>query len=76
MCNATNCQHTKFDPNKPSSLTTEDLAAIWADIKATRKEMDSHLAMLARIGGKVSKDRHMAKLENTTRNLWDQFRKL
>lgn len=76
MCGEPNCQHTKFDPNTTKSLSTEDQASLWSKIKATRREMTAHVDMLTRTGTDPAKDRHMAKLENITRNLWTQFRKL
>jgi hypothetical protein len=36
MYSEANCQHVKYNPNKPASLSTEDQAALWADIKAAR----------------------------------------
>jgi hypothetical protein len=76
MCNATNCQHTKFDPNANKTLSTEDQAALWSRIKATRKAMAEHTAFLKDIGGDAAGDPQMIKLEATTRDLWSRFRKL
>jgi hypothetical protein len=76
MCNATNCQHTKFDPNANKTLSNEDQASLWAKIKATRKAMAEHTAFLKDIGANAATDPQMQKLEATTRDLWDRFRKL
>lgn len=76
MCREPSCTHTKFDPNATKSLSTEDQASLWSRIKAVRREMTAHVEMLTRTGTDQAKDRHLAKLENTTRNLWAQFRKL
>jgi hypothetical protein len=76
MCREPNCQHTKYDPNATKTLSTEDQSKLWSQIKAVRREMTAHVDMLTRTGTDQSKDRHLAKLENTTRNLWERFRKL
>jgi hypothetical protein len=76
MCGESNCQHTRFDPNANKTLSNEDLAALWTRIKATRKAMAEHTAFLKDIGANAATDPQMQKLEATTRDLWDRFRKL
>jgi hypothetical protein len=76
MCSEANCQHTRFDPNANKTLSTEDQAALWSRIKATRKAMAEHTAFLKDIGGDAAGDPQMIKLEATTRDLWSRFRKL
>lgn len=79
MCREPNCQHVKFDPNTTKTLSTEDQAALWADIKAARKALEARVAFLRELG---TPDHHthidpqMIKLEGLTRSLWARFRRL
>jgi hypothetical protein len=76
MCTSANCQHTKFDPNATKSLSTEDQASLWADIKDARKAMTERVEFLTGIGGSLTEDPKMIKLEKLTGDLWARFRKL
>jgi hypothetical protein len=66
----------KFDPNSTKTLSIEDQAALWGDIKATRKAMTERVQFLVGIGGVLAEDPQMIKLEATTKSLWARFRKL
>jgi hypothetical protein len=79
MCNTANCQHVKYNPNKPASLSTEDQASLWADIKTARKALDARVAFLDGLGhdaAMMADDPQMIKLEALTRSLWTRFRVL
>jgi hypothetical protein len=79
MCNATNCRHTKFDPNKATRQTTEDLAAIWADIKATQKALQARQSFLEGLGldlATQTADSQYIKLSGALTGLWGRFRVL
>jgi hypothetical protein len=79
VCSEANCQHVKFDPNSKKSLTTEDQASLWADIKATRKALEARVAFLDGLGhdaAMMAADGQMIKLEALTRGLWSRFRVL
>lgn len=79
MCREPNCQHVKFDPNATKSLSTEDQAAIWTAIKATRKDLEARVAFLESLGydaAMVAADSYMIKLEALARSLWTRFRVL
>lgn len=76
MCNSCDC---KFDPNSKKTLTTEDQAALWADIKATRKALEARQSFLEGLGldlASQAADSQMIKLEGLTAALWTRFRKL
>jgi hypothetical protein len=79
MCSEANCQHTKFDPNKAARQTTEDLAAIWADIKATRKALEARQSFLDGLGldsaAQVA-DSQFIRLSGLLAGLWTRFRVL
>ena len=78
MCNSADCKHT-YTPNKPSTLSTETQAAIWADIKATRKALEARVAFLDGLGhdaAMMTADGQMIKLEALTKGLWARFRVL
>jgi regulator of sirC expression with transglutaminase-like and TPR domain len=79
MCSEANCQHVKFDPNKPASLTVEDQAAIWADIKATRKALEARQSFLEGLGADQATrmaDKQFTKLSGLLAGLWARFRVL
>jgi hypothetical protein len=79
MCSEANCQHVRFDPNSKKSLTTEDQASIWADIKETRKTLEARVAFLDALGhdaAMMAADGQMIKLEAMTKSLWTRFRVL
>jgi hypothetical protein len=79
MCSEANCQHVKFDPNSKKSLATEDQAALWADIKATRKALEARVAFLKDLevfAEQRAQDPQMIKLEALTKSLWTRFRVL
>lgn len=79
MCNDTNCQHVKFNPNAKKTLGIADQAALWADIKDTRKALEDRVEFLREIGRPehfLGIDPQMIKLEAMTRSLWERFRKL
>jgi hypothetical protein len=79
MCSAANCQHAKYDPNKPASLSTEDQASLWADIKAARKALEARVDFLTNLGhdaAMMAADGQMIKLEALTKSLWTRFRVL
>lgn len=78
MCSEANCQHV-YNPNKPASLNTEGQAALWADIKATRKALETRVAFLKGLGlddVQAATDGQMIKLEALTKSLWTRFRVL
>ena len=78
MCNSANCTHV-YTPNKPATLSTEDQASLWADIKATRKALAARVTFLEGLGfidEAVAEDQQMIKLEALTRSLWTRFRVL
>ena len=78
MCNSADCQHV-HTPNKTATLTTADQAALWADIKATRKALEARVAFLEKLGhdaAMMAADSQMIKLEALTRGLWTRFRVL
>lgn len=79
MCSEANCSHTKYNPNRPATLKTQDQASIWADIKATRKALTARVAFLKELGQPehhLAIDPQMIKLEALTRSLWTRFRVL
>jgi hypothetical protein len=79
MCREANCQHVKFDPNAKKSLSTEDQASLWADIKTARKALEARVAFLDGLGhdaAMMAADGQMIKLEALTRGLWSRFRVL
>lgn len=80
MCSEANCQHVKYDPNARKSLSTEDQASLWADIKAARKAMTERMEFLKELGmfgdARFSSDPQMIKLEALTKSLWTRFRVL
>jgi hypothetical protein len=78
MCTSASCTHV-YTPNKPATLTTEDQAAIWADIKAARKAVSARVDFLTGLGhdaAMMADDSQMIKLEALTKSLWTQFRVL
>jgi tRNA G26 N,N-dimethylase Trm1 len=78
MCDSANCKHV-YTPNKPATLTTEDQASLWADIKAARKALEARVAFLGSLGFdavQTATDGQMIKLEALTRSLWAKFRVL
>jgi hypothetical protein len=79
MCSEANCQHVKYDPNSKKSLTTEDQAALWADIKTARKALEARVAFLREMEhpeDMLHIDPKLIKLEALTRSLWARFRVL
>jgi len=78
MCNSANCTHV-YTPNKPATLSTEDQASLWADIKATRKALVARVTFLEGLGFdavQTATDGQMIKLEALTKGLWARFRVL
>lgn len=76
MCSNCDC---KYDPNSKKTLTTEDQASLWADIKATRKALEARVAFLGSLGFdavQTATDGQMIKLEALTKSLWARFRVL
>jgi hypothetical protein len=79
MCSETNCQHTKFDPNNATRQTTEELAATWADIKATQKALEARRSFLDGLGLDLAAcvaDSQFIKLSGLLAGLWTRFRVL
>jgi hypothetical protein len=79
MCSEANCQHVKYDPNSKKSLSTEDQAALWSDIKTARKALEARVAFLDGLGhdaAMMAADGQMIKLEALTKSLWARFRVL
>lgn len=79
MCNATNCQHVKFDPNSKKTLTTEDQAALWSDIKTTRKALEARQSFLQGLEmdqATIEADDRFIKLSGLLAGLWARFRVL
>jgi hypothetical protein len=79
MCSEANCQHVKYNPNKPATLSTEDQASIWADIKATRKALDARQSFLEGLGldlATTMADSQFIKLSGLLTGLWTRFRVL
>lgn len=75
MCTKCDC----YNPNKPASLTIEDQAALWADIKATRTALEARVSFLLELGhpeDMLHIDPKLAKLEALTEALWARFRVL
>lgn len=73
------CSTHRFDPNATKTLTTEDQAALWADIKATRKALEARVAFLREMEhpeDMLHIDPKLIKLEGLTAALWTRFRKL
>ena len=78
MCNSADCKHV-YTPNNPATLTTEDQASLWADIKAARKALQARVEFLDKLGhdaAMMAADGQMIKLEALTRSLWTRFRVL
>jgi hypothetical protein len=78
MCDSADCKHA-YTPNKPATLTIEDQASLWADIKAARKALEARVAFLLELGHPEDMlyiDTKLAKLEALTRSLWTRFRVL
>jgi hypothetical protein len=78
MCDSADCKHV-YTPNKPATLTTEDQASLWADIKAARKALEARVAFLDGLGFDTvmaATDGQMIKLEALTKGLWARFRVL
>lgn len=79
MCSAANCQHVKFNPNSKKSLSTEDQASLWADIKTARKALEARVEFLREMGhpeDMLHIDPKLIKLEALTKSLWARFRVL
>lgn len=79
MCSEADCSHVNYDPNKPASLTVEDQAALWADIKTARKALEARVEFLREMGhpeDMLHIDPKLAKLEALTKSLWTRFRVL
>ena len=71
MCSKCDGEH------KPQ--TTEELAALWADIKATRKALEARRSFLDGLGldlASQSADSQHIKLSGLLAGLWDRFRVL
>lgn len=79
MCSETNCQHVKFDPNATKTLSTEDQAAIWADIKETQNALNARQSFLEVLGMDLATqmaDSQYIKLSGLLTGLWTRFRVL
>jgi hypothetical protein len=76
MCREANCQHVKYNPNKPTTLALKDQASLWGDIKATREELEARTVFLRELGRPEHLDPQMIKLEALTKSLWARFRVL
>lgn len=69
----------KYDPNATKTLSTEDQAALWADIKEARTALAARVEFLDGLGhdaAMMAADGQMIKLEALTRSLWTRFRVL
>jgi hypothetical protein len=79
MCRETNCQHVKFNPNKTATLTTEDLSALWSDIKSARKALEARQSFLQGLEmdqATIEADDRFIKLSGLLAGLWTRFRVL
>jgi hypothetical protein len=78
MCGAADCGHG-FDPNRAARQTTEQLAATWADIKATQKALKARQSFLEGLGldqTAMEADKQFIKLSGLLTGLWERFRVL